>query len=185
MRGEDLYGFRRPCPENLFLAARMINDFMPRHVDYLLRTAIRAIPGAVPRQVHDINLAILGWSFIANSGDTRNSPSEVLFGCVRGLKSVRVHDPYVDPKTVTVTSVSDNIELVLLGADAVVVMTGHPMYGKLEPEWVKLLCDCEHPVIIDGRNVIDADSFIRSGFIYRGIGRGDKNSHAVCNPSII
>jgi len=36
-----------------------------------------------------------------------------------------------------------------------------------------------HPVIIDGRNIIDPDSFINQGFIYKGIGRGDKNSHPI------
>jgi len=33
------------------------------------------------------------------------------------------------------------------------------------------------PVIIDGRNMIDPDIFIKDGWIYQGIGRGDKNSH--------
>jgi len=33
------------------------------------------------------------------------------------------------------------------------------------------------PVIIDGRNIIDPDLFIRHGFVYKGIGRGDKNLH--------
>jgi len=32
-------------------------------------------------------------------------------------------------------------------------------------------------VIVDGRNVIDPDAFIRNGFVYKGIGRGDKNGH--------
>jgi len=34
-------------------------------------------------------------------------------------------------------------------------------------------------VIVDGRNVVDPDAFIRAGFIYKGIGRGDKNAHPI------
>lgn len=32
---------------------------------------------------------------------------------------------------------------------------------------------------IDGRNVVDADGFIGTGFIYEGIERGDKNDYSV------
>lgn len=37
----------------------------------------------------------------------------------------------------------------------------------------------DHPVIVDGRNVIEPDSFISAGFVYKGIGRGDRNNHLV------
>jgi len=37
----------------------------------------------------------------------------------------------------------------------------------------------ENPVIVDGRNVIEPDKFIAEGFVYKGIGRGDKNDHAI------
>jgi len=30
----------------------------------------------------------------------------------------------------------------------------------------------ECPVIVDGRNVVDADRFIGEGFVYRGLGEG-------------
>jgi hypothetical protein len=35
----------------------------------------------------------------------------------------------------------------------------------------------KNPVIVDGRNIINPDEFIRAGFIYWGIGRRDKNNH--------
>ena len=35
------------------------------------------------------------------------------------------------------------------------------------------------PVIVDGRNVVDADEFVGAGFVYKGIGRGDKNGHLI------
>jgi UDP-N-acetyl-D-mannosaminuronic acid dehydrogenase len=32
---------------------------------------------------------------------------------------------------------------------------------------------------VDGRNVVNPDAFIRQGWIYKGIGRGDKNGHEI------
>ena len=43
----------------------------------------------------------------------------------------------------------------------------------------KQLSGRKHPAIIDGRNLVDPDAYIREGFIYKGIGRGDKNGHAI------
>ena len=67
----------------------------------------------------------------------------------------------------------------LKGADAVVIFTGHKEYFSLKPADIKKLTGKENTVIIDGRNVIDPDTFINAGFVYKGIGRGDKNSHAI------
>ena len=44
---------------------------------------------------------------------------------------------------------------------------------------MKAVTGKKHPVIIDGRNMIDADAFINAGFVYKGIGRGDKNGHPI------
>jgi len=44
---------------------------------------------------------------------------------------------------------------------------------------MKELTGKDHPVIIDGRNIVEPDSWIHEGFIYKGIGRGDKNSHQI------
>ena len=35
----------------------------------------------------------------------------------------------------------------------------------------------ERPVVVDGRNVVDADEFIGAGFVYKGI--GDRNGHDI------
>jgi UDP-N-acetyl-D-mannosaminuronic acid dehydrogenase len=35
----------------------------------------------------------------------------------------------------------------------------------------------ERPVIVDGRNLVDPDAWICEGFVYKGIGRGDRNRH--------
>jgi UDP-N-acetyl-D-mannosaminuronic acid dehydrogenase len=44
---------------------------------------------------------------------------------------------------------------------------------------VKEVSGSRHPAVVDGRNVVDPDAWIGVGFAYRGIGRGDKNRHAL------
>jgi UDP-N-acetyl-D-mannosaminuronic acid dehydrogenase len=58
-------------------------------------------------------------------------------------------------------------------------MTGHLDYFKLDPLWVKEMTGQKNPVIVDGRNVMEPDKFINMGFVYKGIGRGDKNGHEI------
>jgi hypothetical protein len=41
------------------------------------------------------------------------------------------------------------------------------------PSEVKKETGNHHPVVADGRDIIDPDRFIQSGFIYKGIGNGD------------
>jgi UDP-N-acetyl-D-mannosaminuronic acid dehydrogenase len=88
-----------------------------------------------------------------------------------------VHDPYIaDYPGVPLVPV---IEDAIRDADAIVIFAGHHQYKTLDPAHIKNLSGKKHPMIIDGRNMIDPDSFIKNGFIYKGIGRGDKNGHAI------
>ncbi len=69
----------------------------------------------------------------------------------------------------------------LKGASVVAILTGHSQYQALKPRKIKKLTGLQHPVIVDGKNVIDPDAFINEGFVYLGIGRGDKNYHDISN----
>lgn len=123
-------------------------------------------------------VAILGWAFLANSDDTRNTPAEPYWDqLIQEGVVVNVHDPYVSeyPGVPLVSAIDKAIQ----GADAIVIFAGHTQYKYLDPVKIRNLSGKAHPVIIDGRNIIDPDSFINHGFIYKGIGRGDKNSHQI------
>ncbi len=160
--------------ESIFGVARTINEFMPRHMVHLTTEGLRRA-GKSPEGA---NVALLGWAFIQNSDDTRNTPAEPYLAAMEEVGAeVRVHDPFVSEYPGV--GVSHDLDATLAGADVVTIFTGHHHYASLEPARVKELSGQEHPVIIDGRNVVDPDAFIRAGFIYKGIGRGDKNSHPV------
>jgi UDP-N-acetyl-D-mannosaminuronic acid dehydrogenase len=160
--------------ESLFVLARHINDFMPRHMYNLTVEALRRA-GKAPA---GSKVALLGWAFIRDSDDARNTPSELYRDLMlaAGAK-VDVHDPHVRDYPGVV--IGHGLESALGGADAAAVFTGHREYLLLDARRVKELSGCERPVIVDGRNVIDPDPYIENGFIYKGIGRGDKNGHEI------
>jgi UDP-N-acetyl-D-mannosaminuronic acid dehydrogenase len=173
MLGKDLLDYPKGEP-SLYVLARRINDFMPSHM-FRLTTDALLRAGCL---VKGSEVAILGWAFLANSDDTRNTPAEPYRDdLIKAGASVRVHDPYV--MEYPGVPVIHDLDETIRGADAIVIFAGHTQYKGLDPAHIRALSKKAHTVIIDGRNLIDADLFIRHGFVYKGIGRGDKNMHAV------
>lgn len=157
--------------ESLFTLARHVNDFMPGHMFHLVKQGLNS----VGKDVSSSKIAILGFSFLPNTDDARNTPTEQFYKvCIEHGAVVQIHDPWVhEYPGITLSS---DIEPVLMDADVLVLMTAHRMYYALDFDWVKrMMRPC--PVLVDGRNVVDSDVIIRAGFVYEGIGRGDKNCH--------
>lgn len=128
--------------------------------------------------MEDSKIAILGWAFINDSDDARNTPSEPYREMLlEAGAEVKVHDPHV--LKYPGVEISQELSEVVEGVDAVVIFTGHKNYFELDPSGMKELTAQEHPVIVDGRNVVDSDGFIDAGFVYKGIGRGDMNRHNI------
>jgi UDP-N-acetyl-D-mannosaminuronic acid dehydrogenase len=159
---------------SLYVHARHINDFMPVHMLHLTKMGLMRIN----KSIQGAHIAVLGWAFMRNTDDARNPPAEVFrTRCLEEGAHVRVHDPYV--AEYPGVSLSSDLSAVVNGADAIAIFTDHDHYRILDPRGIREGCGTHHPVIIDGRNVIDPDRFIAEGFIYKGIGRGDKNSHPI------
>jgi UDP-N-acetyl-D-mannosaminuronic acid dehydrogenase len=176
-RGAMISKEKLDYPDNLdsiFVLARKVNDFMPVHMYNLTLKALER----VNKTIAGSKVAILGWAFINNSDDARNPPSEPFRNLLidSGCK-VDVHDPYV--LEYPGVPISQELSEVVKNADATAIFTGHDEYFNINASIIKGLMNKEHPVIIDGRNVIDPDEFINNGFVYKGIGRGDKNNHII------
>jgi UDP-N-acetyl-D-mannosaminuronic acid dehydrogenase len=160
--------------ESLFTLARNINDFMPGHMANLTSSGLER----AGQKTEGTRIALLGWAFIANSDDARNTPSEVYHDLMKGRGAeISVHDPYVEHYPGI--SIKKDLNAVLQDADAVVIFTGHSEYRSLDPLDMKELMEKKRPVMIDGRNMVDPDRFIQAGWVYKGIGRGDKNTHQI------
>ena len=158
--------------DSIYVLARKVNDFMPVHMYNLTVAALKRIG----KEMKGSKIAMLGWAFIRDSDDARNTPSEPYRDlCLKAGATVTVHDPYV--VNYPGIEISDNLENVIRDADAVVILAGHSAYSDIKVDWVKKITGKEKPVIVDGRNVIEPDEFISKGFVYKGIGRGDKNEH--------
>ena len=171
--GKDLLDYPAGEP-SLFVLARHINDFMPDHMFRLTKEGLER----AGRPLEGARIALLGWAFLSNSDDTRNTPSEPYRDLlIKAGASVAVHDPYVAeyPGVPIVSFVEEAIE----GADAIVIFAGHNLYKGFDAPYLKNLTRKKHPVIVDGRNMVDPDAYIRLGFVYKGIGRGDKNGHKI------
>jgi UDP-N-acetyl-D-mannosaminuronic acid dehydrogenase len=154
------YGAGDTVPVRLIPTARAVNDSMPLHVANLTITALREA-GRIPSQSR---VAVLGYSYLDNSDDTRNSPSIVLVERLRqqGI-AVVIHDPWV-------TEYQGDLLERIMDADAIVVMVGHRDYRSIDLDALKNVL--RSPVIIDGRGLYDAHQIRAAGLIYRGIGKG-------------
>jgi UDPglucose 6-dehydrogenase len=122
----------------------------------------------------DKNIGILGLAFKQNTDDIRMSPAIDL--CHRLLKEgarLRVHDPKAMEKAKAllkdVTFVKEMNE-VAQGCDALVIATEWEEFKKLDLERVRKTLT--HPILFDGRNLLDPAEMERLGFIYKSIGRG-------------
>jgi UDP-N-acetyl-D-mannosaminuronic acid dehydrogenase len=160
--------------DSIYVLARKVNDFMPIHMYNLTAAALKRIG----KEMKGSKIAMLGWAFIRDSDDARNTPSEPYRNlCLKAGATVMVHDPYV--VNYPGIEILDDLEKVVRDADAVVVLAGHSAYLNLKADWIKEVMGKANPVIVDGRNAVNSDEFISKGFVYKGIGRGDKNEHVI------
>ncbi|WP_406657756.1 nucleotide sugar dehydrogenase [Methanolobus sp. ZRKC2] len=176
-RGVKLGNENLDYPENaesIYVLARRVNDFMPVHMYNLTQAALQRIN----KDIKDSKIAMLGWAFINDSDDARNPPSEPYRDMIVDAGAeILIHDPHV--LQYPDVDILKGMEEVVQDADVTVLFTGHKEYFDINPASLKSLMGKENPVIIDGRNVIEPDKFIEAGFIYKGIGRGDKNQHPI------
>ena len=147
----------------LLTAVMEVNELQKRRVVGKLKKHLGELSGKT--------VALLGLAFKPNTDDMRDAPSIVLAARLRAEGAdVRAWDPFVTghPEldgVVIVPTVADAVR----DADAAVIVT----------EWNELLdlASAEvrdamrTPLIVDGRNLLDADAVRAAGFDYEGIGR--------------
>jgi len=145
-------------PLRVIPAGRATNEAMPRHTLALLKDGL----GAVGQTLAGARVAVLGFSYLEESDDSRNSPSEALIAELgaAGAKVV-IHDPFV-------SEYAGDLTAALTGADAAVLMVAHKVYRTLD--LTALAATLAHPVLIDGRHVYDRARAREAGLVYRCIG---------------
>ena len=149
-----------------------------REVDAInLRRRQRAVDLVVEALDGDVvgkKVAVLGAAFKPHSDDVRDSPALSVAVALRGLGAeVVVTDPAaienaraLHPQLAYVDGVDD----ALSGASAVVLVTEWDEYRRqLSPAHAAALVG--RPVIVDGRNCLDAEAWRDAGWVYYGMGK--------------
>jgi UDP-N-acetyl-D-mannosaminuronic acid dehydrogenase len=162
--GVDTYG-QIDVPFDVIVQARVRNDSMPKHMVSLMEKS--AEEAAIT--LKEAKIAILGASFIENSEDTRNSPTEDLVKLLEERNiSWMIHDPFVREREFP-HPVSKDLEAVIKEADIVVVMVKHKEYFEINHDWLKKLM--KTPIVIDGRDVFNLEKLREKNFIAYGVGK--------------
>jgi UDPglucose 6-dehydrogenase len=116
-------------------------------------------------------IALLGLAFKPNTDDMREAPSIVLAArLIAEGANVVAWDPVADAESIlNGVELADSAAAALEGADAAVVVTEWPELRDLP--WPDLRDTMRTPVVVDGRNHLDAETMRAAGYAYEGVGR--------------
>jgi UDP-N-acetyl-D-mannosaminuronic acid dehydrogenase len=142
----------------LIPAARAVNASMPHHIVDLVEHAL----DQYGLKLKNARIAVLGYAFKEDTDDDRDSPSIYLVEELKQRGAVPViHDPYIETYRVP-------LDQIVQGANALVIMDAHREYKQLDLKAMRRLITT--PIIIDGRNTVNAQAALQHGFTYMGVG---------------
>ena len=118
-------------------------------------------------------IAVWGLAFKPNTDDVRFAPSLALVRMLMDEGAViNAYDPQASEKArdvlPAVNYCADLYESAK-DADAIVIVTEWDEFRNAD--WPQLLSIVDHPLIVDGRNMLDSKEIIRHGFHYVSVGR--------------
>ena len=130
---------------------------------------------AMSNEISGKNIAVLGLTFKPETDDMRDAPSlSILPKLVENGAKIIAHDPAgieeakkLLPETITY---SNDIDNVISGSDAIILLTEWNHYRGLDVEYIKSLMNDN--IFIDLRNVFEPEVMKKQGMKYYCIGRG-------------
>lgn len=118
-------------------------------------------------------IAVLGAAFKPDSDDVRDSPALDIAAQIHAAGAeVFVHDPKaIEParRRFPALSFESEIESCVANSDAILHLTEWKIYREIDP--VSLKSKVRTPIIIDGRNALDRDRWVKAGWKFRALGR--------------
>lgn len=157
------FAYRMPMVE----AAREVNWRQRELMVDKLQAALKVLRGRV--------IGLLGLAFKPNTDDLRDAPAvDIIRILLERGAIVRVHDPVALPNAksalvgLDVAFVEEPYR-VAEGADALLLATEWDEYRRLDLK--RLANSMATPILIDGRNALDAEEAKKAGFTYMGVGR--------------
>jgi len=141
--------------------ARRINNNMPNYTVELLQDALNELK--LP--IKNTSIGVLGISYKANIGDTRESPSFKIIEQLEKMGAkIITFDPFVK-KHSTEKSLKD----ILKKSVAIIVATDHSEFVNMIDG--DILKENKVELVIDGKNCLDKNNIEACGIKYKGIGR--------------
>jgi UDPglucose 6-dehydrogenase len=118
-------------------------------------------------------IAVLGAAFKPDSDDVRDSPALDICAQIQAAGAdVTIHDPKAianAQKRFPGLKFSEEINQTLQDAELVLHLTEWKIYREINPTQVKALV--KTAIIIDGRNALDRDLWVKAGWKFRALGR--------------
>jgi len=149
----------------LLTAVIEVNELQKRRVVNKLQSRLGSLAGR--------RVALLGLAFKPDTDDMREASSLVLAARLQGEGAeVAAYDPVAAEAA---RGLLDGVEFcdsalqALDGADAAVLVTEWPEFAELD--WAAAAERMARPLLVDGRNFLDATLLREAGFEYEGIGR--------------
>ena len=146
-----------------------VNELQKRRVIAKLEKHLGSLVGR--------KIALLGLAFKPDTDDMREATSLVLAARLQGEgAAVSAYDPVAEDQA---AGLLPSVELcasaaeALADADGAVLVTEWPEFRELD--WAAVAGTMTTPLLIDGRNFLDAEALRAAGFTYEGIGR---NGHS-------
>jgi UDPglucose 6-dehydrogenase len=158
------------------LGARQSLEFL-REIDSINQRARQRIVDLV-RQDLGVDLkgkkiAVLGAAFKPDSDDVRDSPAlDIAVQISEAGAEVRVHDPKaIEParRRFPQLTYTASVEECISDANAILHLTEWKMYRDLDPTSLKNKVN--NAIMIDGRNALDREQWIKAGWKFRALGR--------------
>ncbi|VVB66703.1 UDP-N-acetyl-D-mannosamine dehydrogenase [Candidatus Gugararchaeum adminiculabundum] len=164
-----MYGVKGKTPTPLLKTVREINDSMPAHTASLV-AAVLAKKG---KEVKNSKIAILGFSYLPDSDDTRSTPARVLYKFLKQAgASLAVFDPFVHQDSEV--KLSKTLEEAVSGSDCIILATAHTSFKSLNSasELKRIRQLLRTPCLVDGRNLFDKKLAQEAGYAFTGVGKG-------------
>jgi UDPglucose 6-dehydrogenase len=136
------------------------------------RRVIGKLKRVLGNELRGQRIALLGLAFKPNTDDIRQASSIVLAGRLEAEGAhVVAYDPLAIPqmrKLLPKIEYADSAMEALQDADACVLVTEWQEFLTLD--WAKVREIMRRPILVDGRNALDAAALVNLGFSYEGIG---------------
>jgi UDPglucose 6-dehydrogenase len=176
-------GFGGSCfPKDLRALTKTANDFgspteivetvlrvNDRHKQLMVRKIRTALGGNLAGQ----RIGVLGLAFKANTDDMRDAPALTI---LPQLRSEGAHLVAYDPQAhqqarelLPDVSLVGSVEEAVAGADAALILTEWSAFRTLS--WRQLVRSMRRPLVIDLRNLYDAEDLVGRGIDYVPLGR--------------